>query len=80
MWQVERLTLEVEWAGHPSMAPRDQMASQQAVWKPNPVAMWLPPETPATKVRVYAVLRTMFLGEGSAALQARRVCSTAHCR
>ena len=48
--QVERLTLEVEWAGHPSVAPRDQMASRQAVWKPNPVAMWLPPETPATKV------------------------------
>ncbi len=55
VWQVERLTLEVEWAGHPSVAPRDQMALQQAVWKPNPVAMWLPPETPATKVRSHAV-------------------------
>lgn len=49
--QVERLTLEVEWAGHPSVAPRDQAAAaQQPVWKPSPVAMWLPPETPATRV------------------------------
>lgn len=47
--QVERLTLEVEWAGDPSVAPRDQLASTQPVWKPNPVAMWLPPETPVTK-------------------------------
>ena len=49
--QVERLTLEVEWAGHPSLAARDQRAaSGQAVWKPSPVAMWLPAETPATQV------------------------------
>ena len=48
---MERLTLEVEWAGHPSVAPRDQLAAaQQPHWKPSPVAMWLPPETPATKV------------------------------
>ena len=46
---MERLILEVEWAGHPSVAPRDQLASSQPVWKPNPVAMWLPPETPVTK-------------------------------
>ncbi|BDA44212.1 probable trafficking protein particle complex subunit 9 at N-terminal half [Coccomyxa sp. Obi] len=57
--KVERLTLEVEWAGHPSMAPRDQMASQQAVWKPNPVAMWLPPETPATKVLLTGIPLTV---------------------
>ena len=48
--QVERLTLEVEWAGHPSVAPADQKLATQAKWKPNPVAMWLPAETPATKV------------------------------
>lgn len=50
--QVERLTLEVEWAGHPSVAPADQKAATHAKWKPNPVAMWLPAETPATKVKL----------------------------
>lgn len=48
--QVERLTLDVEWAGHPSLAPADKKVATQAKWKPNPVAMWLPAETPATKV------------------------------
>ena len=48
--QVERLTLDVEWAGHPSVAVADQKLATQAKWKPNPVAMWLPAETPATKV------------------------------
>ena len=48
--QVERLTLDVEWAGHPSVAPADKKVATQAKWKPNPVAMWLPAETPATKV------------------------------
>ena len=51
LMQVERLTLDVEWAGHPSVALADQKLATQAKWKPNPVAMWLPAETPATKVR-----------------------------
>lgn len=44
------MSLEVEWAGTPSMAPADQNLTAQAKWKPNPVAIYLPPETPATKV------------------------------
>ena len=48
--QVERLNLEVAWAGHPSVAPADQNLTTAAKWKPNSVAIYLPPETPATKV------------------------------
>ena len=32
------------------MAPPDQNLTTQAKWKPNSVAIYLPPETPATKV------------------------------
>ncbi|KAK9846875.1 hypothetical protein WJX84_009549 [Apatococcus fuscideae] len=51
--KVDRLALEAEHVGDPSIAPRDQaLGALQGTpsWRTHPVALFLPPETPPTKV------------------------------
>lgn len=50
--QVDRLALEAEHVGDPSIAPRDQALSAlqgTPSWRSHPVALFLPPDTPPTK-------------------------------
>lgn len=53
--QVERLTLEAVHVGDAG-EPAVQDTPERRVWKPNPVAMFLPQETPPTKVEPSATV------------------------
>lgn len=50
MMQVERVTVEAEHVGDPSVAPRDQHSCPPA-WKPYAFSMSIPPNSAPSKVQ-----------------------------
>lgn len=52
--QLERVTLDAEHVGDPSVAPRDQQGS--ASWKPNFFSMQIPPRPVPSLARFWLAI------------------------